>query len=850
LGVAIDQVVAGKRWRGSTRDVALMGAVAVVYFGAAKLGLALAFSNRSVTAVWPPSGLALAAVLLCGARVWPGIALGAFLANLTTQGSVPAVAGIATGNTLEALIGAFLLSWVGFRPDLERLRDVGALVVLAGALSTLVAATIGVASLAADGLVQHGAFVSTWRVWWLGDFCGDLLVGSAILVLSATPRPPRRGLWLAEAIAVTAALVAVSAFVFSGTGVGAYAALPLLFWLALRFGQPGAVLGGLLVSGLAVWFTKHGQGPFVGGTLDSGLLRAQTFVGISTVTALVVAAVRSEQRSSEEAEAKLREAFAAQRRQAEALREAEERFRGAFEHAAIGMALVAPDGRWLRVNRAVCEIVGYSEQELLQRRFQDLTHPDDLDADLERVDQMLCGAISSYQLDKRYIHRDGDVVWITLSVSLVHDAAGKPLYFVSQIQDITERKRSQIALQDAVESARAARADAEHANLAKSEFLSRMSHELRTPLNAILGFSQLLELEDLSASQREGVGHIVTSGRRLLELIQDVLDIGRIESGDLPISLEPVSVAEITTETIELMRPLASARRISLATRLDSVRGLHVLADRRRLGQVLLNLLSNAVKYNVDGGTVTLASTVADKFVRLEVADSGPGIAPEKVPLLFAPFERLGAEQLNIEGTGLGLTLAKSMIEAMDGRIQVNTAVGRGTTVTLELPGALASSSEEQAQTLDRERDGPLIDHATRGTLLYIEDSPTNIRLVEAILRFRPNVELISATTADQGLKLANEHAPPLILLDLHLPDESGDIVLQRLRKDPRTADARIAISSADATPGQVERLLAAGADQYIIKPLDVESLLRIVDSALADSRGGTAMTGLGARTL
>ena len=816
------------------RDVALVGAVALVYFGAAKFGLALAFSNRSVTAVWPPSGLALAAVLVCGARVWPGIALGAFLANLTTQGSVPTVAGIAVGNTLEALVGAFLLTGVGFRRDLVRLRDVGALVLLAGALSTLVSATIGVASLAADGLVQHGAVVSTWRVWWLGDLGGDLLVASAILVLSARPRLPQRRLWRAEAVAVTVALVAVSVVVFSGAGVGAYATLPLLFWLALRFGQPGAVLGGLLVSGLAVWFTKEGQGPFVGGSVDSGLLRAQAFVCIATVTALVVAAVRSEQRSSEEAEESLREVFAAERRHAEALREAEERFRGAFEHAAIGMALVALDGRWLRVNQAVCEIAGYTEQELLERRFQDLTHPDDLAADLERVGQMLRGEISSYQLDERYVHRDGHVVWITLSVSLVHDAAGEPLYFVSQIQDITERKRSQIALRDAVEIARAARADAEHANLAKSEFLSRMSHELRTPLNAILGFSQLLELEDLSVSQREGVGHIAISGRRLLELIQDVLDIGRIESGDLPISPEPIAVAEITGEAIELMRPLASARRISLTASLDSAGELHVLADRRRLGQVLLNLLSNAVKYNVDGGTVTLAGTVADKFVRLEVADSGRGIPPEKVPLLFAPFERLGAEQLNIEGTGLGLTLAKSLIEAMDGRIQVDTAVGRGTTVTLELPGVLPSSSVSGARKVGDQRAGSLIDHATRGTLLYIEDSPTNIRLVEAILRLRPNVELITATTAEGGLKLANEHAPPLILLDLHLPDEPGDIVVQRLREDPRTADARIVISSADATEGQVERLLAAGADQYIIKPLNVESLLRTVDAALA----------------
>jgi PAS domain S-box-containing protein len=453
--VSIDHAVIDSRWRDLARDVVLVGVVAAVYFGAAKLGLALAFANRSVTAVWPPSGLALAAVVLWGARVWPGIALGAFLANLTTQGSVLAVAGIAAGNTLEPLAGAFLLSRVGFQRDLSRLRDVAALVVLAGALSTIVSATIGVASLAADGLVRHGALLSTWRVWWLGDFGGDLVVASVVLVLAAGPRLPERPFWRVEAIGVTVVLATVSVFVFSGTRIGAYASLPLLFWLAIRFGQSGAVLGGLLVSGLAVWFTKHGHGPFVGGTLDSGLLRAQTFVGVATVTALVVAAVRSEQRSSEQAEASVREALEAQRRQAEALREAEERFRGAFENAAIGMALVAPDGRWLRVNRAICEIVGYSEHQLLERSFQELTHPDDLDRDLQHLRQMLAGEIRGYQLDKRYIHRNGNIVWITLSVSLVHDAAGEPIYFVSQIEDITERRRSQAALEAAVEIARA-----------------------------------------------------------------------------------------------------------------------------------------------------------------------------------------------------------------------------------------------------------------------------------------------------------------------------------------------------------------------------------------------------------
>jgi PAS domain S-box-containing protein len=459
--VATGEVAVNPNSRSVTQDIVRIGIVAGAYFGAAKLCLLLAFANSSVTAVWPPSGLALAAVVVWGPRVWPGIWLGAFLANLTTQGGVLAVAGIAAGNTLEPLLGAFLLSRIGFRRNLERIRDVVSLVLLAGALSTVVSATIGVASLAADGLVRHGMFFSTWRVWWLGDLGGVVLVASAFLVLAADPRAPRRRLWLPEALALSVALVTVSVLAFSGGGLRTYATLPLLFWSALRFGLPGAACGGVVVAALATWFTTHGQGPFLGGTLDSELLRSQTFVGIATITALLVAAVRSEQRSSEEAEANLREVLSAQRRQGEALREAEERFRGAFENAAIGMALVAPDGRWLRVNRAVCEIVGYSEQEMLERSFQDITHPDDLETDLEGLRRMLSGEIRSYCIDKRYFHRDGHIVWITLSVSLVHDPAGEPLYFVTQIEDITERKRSHMALEATVEIARAVAGETE-----------------------------------------------------------------------------------------------------------------------------------------------------------------------------------------------------------------------------------------------------------------------------------------------------------------------------------------------------------------------------------------------------
>lgn len=294
--------------RAALGQLALTAAVAGAYFGVAKLGLAFAFANTSVTAIWPPTGLALAAVLLLGYRIWPGVFLGAFLANVTTAGSLAAVGGIATGNTLEALCGAYLLRRVRFRPSLDRMRDVVALVVLAGALSTIVSATIGVFSLWADGLVDEGSLASTWRVWWLGDMGGDLLIAPLLLVLASRPSLKWRLPAIAEAVGLAAALTGVSLLTFPHDGPIAYVAFPLLFWTALRFRQPGAVVAGLLVSGIAVWYTAHGQGPFIGGLPDAELLRAQTFVGVATITALLVAAVRSERQLAEDAERELAEA--------------------------------------------------------------------------------------------------------------------------------------------------------------------------------------------------------------------------------------------------------------------------------------------------------------------------------------------------------------------------------------------------------------------------------------------------------------------------------------------------------------------------------------------------------------
>jgi diguanylate cyclase (GGDEF)-like protein len=274
--------------------------VTATYFAAAKAGLEFAFGNESVTSIWPPSGVALAVVLIWGYRMWPAVAAGAFLANITTAGSVLTVLGIATGNTLEALAGAYLLRRVGFRLSLDRVRDVVALAGLAAFLSTMISATVGVSSLWASGLVANGDLATTWRVWWLGDMGGDLLVAPLLLVLASGPILEARPWIRIEAATLVVALVGVSMVTFASGQPVAYLLFPVLFWVALRFRQVGTVVTGLIAAAIAIWFTARGQGQFVGGSEDAELLRSQMFVGVATITGLLVAALVTERRRDAE----------------------------------------------------------------------------------------------------------------------------------------------------------------------------------------------------------------------------------------------------------------------------------------------------------------------------------------------------------------------------------------------------------------------------------------------------------------------------------------------------------------------------------------------------------------------
>ena len=382
---------------------------------------------------------------------------------------------------------------------------------------------------------------------------------------------------------------------------------------------------------------------------------------------------------------------------------------------------------------------------------------------------------------------------------------------------------------------REAKEAADKANAAKSEYLSRMSHELRTPLNAILGFAQLLELEDLTEEQNENLHFILNAARHLLALINEVLDIAAIEAGRLPLSLEPVAVADVVAETVSLIRPLADQHQVLLVSPPVSCQ-VHVMGDRQRLKQILLNLLSNAVKYNRQGGRVELeCGPAGDDRMRIQVADTGPGIAPEAIDQLFVPFERLGSEQTGVEGAGLGLPLSRRLAEAMGGTLEVATTVGQGSRFFVELPQAEGPVQRAERQQELEEPAQPDPEPASELTVLYIEDNLSNLQLVERVLSRRPGVRLISAMRPQLGLELAAEHDPDLILLDLHLPDMPGQEVLRRLQAEPRTAQVPVVVLSADARPNLIKELLAQGVKAFMTKPLDVKELLGLLNTVATE---------------
>jgi len=477
------------------------------------------------------------------------------------------------------------------------------------------------------------------------------------------------------------------------------------------------------------------------------------------------------------------------------------------------------------VNDSFARITGYSRAEVLGR---DAGILHGAKTDLARVALARAPLPEGQSADVELIQyrKDGTEVWMEMSIVPVRNETGAVTHFVTMQRDITGRKADQLALQHAKEAAEAG-------NKAKNEFLSRMSHELRTPLNAILGFSQLLDGEASAERREQHVKYILKASWHLLKLVDDVLDIAKIEAGRFTISTEPVAFSELLQDVIGLLRPLASASGVRIENpALTACGDHHVLADRQRLKQVLLNVVSNAIKYNREAGEVTIAcEECSGEKMRIRVSDTGMGIAAEDLKKLFSPFERLKMTH-TVEGTGLGLALSKQLIEAMRGSIRIESTAGVGTTCWIEMP-IVESPMRQLALTPDDEVVSSREAFAKDLTVLYVEDNLANLQLIEHILVRHSQVKLISSMQGRLGIDLARQHRPDLILLDLHLPDMNGREVLRRLRENPQTDGIPVVILSADANPSQVDRLLLAGATRYLTKPIVVKEFLATLDEIL-----------------
>jgi two-component system, sensor histidine kinase and response regulator len=643
------------------------------------------------------------------------------------------------------------------------------------------------------------------------------------------------------------------------------------------------------------------------------------------------------------------------RERTQELGESEERFRGALEHAAIGMALVAPDGRWLRVNRALCEIVGYTSDELLGKTFQDITHPEDLAADVAQVDRMLTGKIPTYQIEKRCIHKNGHAVWILLNVSLVRNSAGVPLHFVSQVQDITDRRqaeeelrRTRGQLMDAIESLDAgfvmygqderlvvcntrykelytmvaqamipgtayeeilrtayrvnpslaregtedewvaarlttfravndptehvlgdrwirisdrhtrdggvvslrtditalkrAQEAAETASRAKSDFLANMSHEIRTPMNGILGLTDLLLETDLAPEQRESLSMVKSSGDALLTVINDILDFSKIEAGKLDLDPAPFLLRDAVCDTLKSVALRAHEKGLELTCDIPADVPDTVVGDAGRLRQVLTNLVGNAIKFTETGEVGVRAEQVIDAGakigIRFTVRDTGTGIPKEKQGTIFDAFTQAdGSTTRRFGGTGLGLTISTRLVALMGGRIWVESEPGKGSAFHFEVrfEKAVGSAIKPVIRPLAK----------LRGiAVLVVDDNPTNRRVLEETLRHweaRPTCVDSGPAALTELHRAASSGEPyPLILLDAMMPDMDGFTVAEHIAQEPDLAGAAVMMLTSADRQGDAARCRAIGLAAYLVKPVKMVELQRVIASALGQEGSGS----------
>ena len=674
--------------RSNTPPIGLSLLIAIVYFAGAELGLSLASVHENVTPVWPPTGIAIASLLIFGLRVWPGVFLGALAANLLTSLPLASTFGIAIGNTLEAIVAWSLLQRSkGWRKSFDSVGDVLTFVVYAAVLAPLVSATIGALSVCFGDPSQWTRFWSLWLTWWMGDGFGALIVSPLLLSWSMSRSVDRED--TAEIAGLFVLLLIVVLVIFAGWFPGpvktyplAYLCLPCLLWAALRFDQRIVTAAILLMAGVAVWGAKHGYGPFVQPSRNVTLLLLISFVGLSSLMTLLVAAVTTERQKAEAEKWKLGSELELHRRRVEDI----------VSHVpgVVWEAWGKPDAANQRidfVSNHVEKMLGYSEEEWLSTPnfWLTIVHPDDKEraaAEAAAIFASGKGGTSRF----RWMHKDGHEIWVEGHSIVVCDETG-PVGMRGVTMDITAAVEAEIERAELLERESHARHQAEEASRLKEEFLATVSHELRTPLNAVVGWSRLLHSGQLDAEgARHAVEVIERNAASQRQIIEDLLDVSRIVAGKLRISTQPVDLLLIIHAAIDAVQPAAEAKEIEIATHVTDPDAI-VRADSERLQQVFWNLLANAVKFTPAGGTVDVYLERNGSLAEIRIEDSGPGVPSEFLPRIFERFSQAdGSSTRKHGGLGLGLAIVRHLVELHGGTVSAANREAGGAVLTVKLP--------------------------------------------------------------------------------------------------------------------------------------------------------------------
>ena len=802
----------------ASQSVALLLALTGAYFAAGKLGLSLAFAHPSASAVWPPTGLAVAAVLLLGYRVWPAILLGSFLVNLSTAGTAATSLGIAAGNTLEAVLGAWLAArFAGGARAFDRPEGVMRFILLAAVPATAISATVGVTSLASSEFVPWELFPSVWLTWCTGNLVSMMTVAPLVLIWATTPAPRMtRQRWL-EAALLLVVVLALGFLMFGGGlrkpfdsyPIGIVALVPLL-WAAFRFQQQGAVTTSIVLCAIAVGGTLAGYGPFKYDDPNLSLLLLQAFVGVATVTALMLAAA------------------VADRARAEAvLRDQEQHLSMALSSGRMGTWQWDIASGRVKWSPRLEQIHGLKPGEFRGsfQAFLDDVHPDDVVRVKSTIGRNL-SALSDHEIQYRLKRRDGEIRWVEGHGHFVLDKQGNALRLVGVCMDVTDRKIAEAEREKLLASERDARRQAEEASSAKDQFLAVLSHELRTPLTPVmLTASQLERSPELPEAFREDIRTIRRNVELEARLIDDLLDLTRVTHGKLELALEPTDVHELLMRVIDICCPGGAGQ---LQLDLAAPRAV-VSADAARLQQVFWNLLSNAVKFSPPGRPIVIRSDVEDGQLLLKIVDSGPGIEPEFMPRLFRPFEQgKAARNGQAGGLGLGLAISRGLVTAHGGSLEAHSdGPGTGATFAIRLPLARepAQPAREEPPAGDQ---SPRLSRTLR--ILLVEDHESTLAVLRKLLASHGH-EVTTATSNQSALAAAEEGEFDLVISDLGLPDGLAYELMGTLRR--RWGIRGIALSGYGAE-ADVVRTRASGFAEHLTKPVDLETLLEAIERVTA----------------